>query len=169
MDNRKWQANAKVSAPSVPASPSAGFPGNGGISDPATTPGEWWYHQIGEELRSVITAAGLNPTHNLVNQLLAALTAGWGMAKNLTLIGYITLPGGLIIQWTSAATPVSGTFVWTFPLAFPNGVLLTMANHYGTSSIDVVTFDPTGTSKTAITITASPAGAFSFRALAIGW
>jgi len=122
MDNRKWQANAKAGAPTVPVSPSSGFPGNGGVGDPPTTPGDWWYHQIGEELRSVIVAATLTPTHSTVNQLLAALTAGWGMAKSLAVPGYITLPGGLIIQWFSITSLAAngGSAGFTLPIAFPN-------------------------------------------------
>jgi len=78
MDNRKWQANAKAGAPTVPASPSSGFPGNGGVGDPPTTPGDWWYHQVGEELRGVIVGAGLTPTHSDVTQLLTAIKKGFG-------------------------------------------------------------------------------------------
>ncbi len=82
MDNRKWQSAAAGSPPSVPGSPSSGFPTNGnpGTSTPATIPGDWWFHQIGEELRSVIVAAGLTPTHSAVNQLLAAIKLGQGPA-----------------------------------------------------------------------------------------
>ena len=78
MDNRKWQANAAASPPSVPASPSSGYPTNGGVSVTPTTPGDWWYHQIGEEIRSVIVAAALTPTHNVVDQLLTAIKKGFG-------------------------------------------------------------------------------------------
>lgn len=119
MDNRKWQANASATPPTVPASPSSGYPTNGGVSTPPTTPGEWWYYQVGEELRTVLVAAGLTPTHNLVNQLLAALSAGWGMAKSLAANGYITLPGGAILQWGSVTTNGSGLATVTFPLTFP--------------------------------------------------
>ena len=85
MDNRKWQANAKAGAPTVPASPSSGFPGNGGVGDPPTTPGDWWYHQVGEELRGVIVGAGLTPTHSDVTQLLTAIKKGFGQTwQNMT-------------------------------------------------------------------------------------
>jgi len=146
MDNRKWQANAKAGAPTVPASPSSGFPGNGGVGDPPTTPGDWWYHQVGEELRSVIVAAGLTPTHNLVNQLLAALTAGWGMSKNLAATGYLTLPGGLILQWGIATTNTSGVAAITFPIAFPTACYAAWGNHIGTGGvITVINGNPTQT------------------------
>lgn len=75
MDNRKWEADAIVSPPTAPVSPSDGYPTNG---DPlsaqnATEPGAWWFHAIGEELRNVIEAAGLTPDHTLLTQLLDAL------------------------------------------------------------------------------------------------
>lgn len=119
MDNRRWQANAAASPPTVPVSPSIGYPTNGGVSVTPTTPGDWWYHQIGEELRSVITAAGLTPTHNLVNQLLAALSAGWGMSKNIASTGHITLPGGLILNFGQVTVVTTATQAVTFSLAFP--------------------------------------------------
>jgi hypothetical protein len=120
MDNRKWQANASGTPPSVPSSPSVGYPTNGGVSTPVTTPGEWWYHQIGEELRTVVTASLQTPTHNRVDQLLEALTAGWGMGKSLTAIGYITLPGGFIMQWGLLN---SSDLTTTFPITFPTGMV----------------------------------------------
>lgn len=75
MDNRKFESGASASPPSAPVSPSSGYPTNGnpGTGTPATVPGEWWFHQVGEELRGVITAAGLTPAHTDVTQLLAAL------------------------------------------------------------------------------------------------
>lgn len=75
MDNRKWQANASATPPSPPASPSTGYPTNGGVSIPVTTPGEHWYHQIGEEMRAVIVAAGLTPSNTDLTQLLQAIDA----------------------------------------------------------------------------------------------
>jgi len=125
MDNRKWQSAAAGSPPSVPGSPSSGFPTNGnpGTSTPATIPGDWWFHQIGEELRSVIVAAGLTPTHSAVNQLLAALSAGWGMSKNIASTGHITLPGGLILNFGKASVVGTATATVTFSLAFPTACL----------------------------------------------
>jgi hypothetical protein len=77
MDNRKWQANAKASPPTAPVSPSVGFPGNGGVSDPPTTPGDWLWYALTEEIRNVIVGAGLTPD-NTVNQLLTAIKKGFG-------------------------------------------------------------------------------------------
>ena len=70
MDNRKWLASADAAPPPVPAVPSTGFPRD---TNPPTVPGAWWYHAIGEELRSVIAAAGLTPDINNVAQLRDAI------------------------------------------------------------------------------------------------
>lgn len=134
MDNRKFQSGAALNPPSVPASPSLGYPTNGNVSVAPTVPGEWWFHQIGEELRNVITAAGLSPTHNLVNQLLAALNAGWGMPKNISTNGYATLPGGFIVQWGTVAISSTGVVTFTNPLAWPNGIKAGIACEAGANS-----------------------------------
>lgn len=74
--DRIFESGAAGSPPSAPASPSSGYPtaGNPQTATPATKPGPWWYHQITEELRAVIVAAGLTPDHTDINQLLDALT-----------------------------------------------------------------------------------------------
>lgn len=75
MDNRKFESGAAANAPAAPGAPSSGYPTNGDplASVPPTVPGEWWFHQIGEELRAILTAAGITPNHNTLNQLLTAL------------------------------------------------------------------------------------------------
>lgn len=75
MDNRKFASGASATPPSPPASPSVGFPtsGNPGTGTPATSPGDYWYHQVGEEMRSVITAAGLTPDNTNLGQLAQAI------------------------------------------------------------------------------------------------
>lgn len=75
MDNRIFQANAAVTPPSAPAAPSSGYPTNGDplTSVPATQPGEFWFHQIGEELRAIVVAAGLAPSTTSTDQVLEAI------------------------------------------------------------------------------------------------
>lgn len=77
MDNRKWEADAIVSPPTAPASPSNGYPTNGdpGAAQNATEPGAWWFHAIGEEIREVIVSAGLTPDHQDLTQLSDAILA----------------------------------------------------------------------------------------------
>jgi len=75
MDNRRFQSAASLTPPVAPASPSVGYPSNGNPSTgtPATGPGAFWFHKLGEELRSVIINAGLTPTDTDLTQLLQAI------------------------------------------------------------------------------------------------
>lgn len=114
---RVYESGAAAGAPSAPATPSTGYPtaGNPGSGIEATKPGAYWFHMIMEELRAVITAAGIVPDHEDLGQLLAALQGGFGLAKTLSVPGYITLPGGMIMQFVSGV-PQSTVL---FPVAFP--------------------------------------------------
>ncbi len=75
MDNRKWESGAAGTPPAAPAALSAGYPTNGDplIPVPPTLPGAFWFHQMGEELRAVLTAAGLTPSTASTSQLLEAI------------------------------------------------------------------------------------------------
>ena len=91
MDNRKFESAASATPPTAPASPSSGYPTNGnpGTGTPATLPGEFWFHKIGEELRAIITDAGLTPSDSNLTQLLTAIRRQateslFGMAKLAT-------------------------------------------------------------------------------------
>lgn len=75
MDNRSYEVGAYPTPPAAPAVPSAGYPTNGdplGSVNP-TLPGAFWFHQIGEELRAVLTAAGITPSTANNAQLLEAI------------------------------------------------------------------------------------------------
>lgn len=75
--DRIYASGAAGSAPSVPASPSSGYPtaGNPGTGTPATKPGPYWYHMIMEELMAIITAGGITPAPGTLNQVKQALDA----------------------------------------------------------------------------------------------
>lgn len=75
--DRVFESGAAASPPSAPGSPSTGYAtgGNPGGGTPATKPGPWWYHMITEELRAVIVAAGLTPSHTNLGQLASAIAA----------------------------------------------------------------------------------------------
>ena len=77
MDNRVWEANAAQTPPAVPSNPSIGYPtdGNPATNTPATTPGDYWFFQISEEIRNAIVAGGLAPDRNSLNQLTLAVEA----------------------------------------------------------------------------------------------
>ncbi len=128
MEPRNYAANADAVPPDAPATPSNGYPR---AADPATgteatTPGPFWFYKIGEELRAIITAAGITPDDADLNQVLDALTAGFGLAQQLAQPGYQMLPGGLILQWGTESLSfdtVFATSVITFPIAFPTANL----------------------------------------------
>lgn len=75
MDNRSWLTGASGAPPAAPSNPSVGYPKNGNpmTGDPATQGGAWWFHQIGEELRAIQVAAGIEPSTDNTAQLLAAI------------------------------------------------------------------------------------------------
>lgn len=169
MDSRKYQAGASATPPTVPASPSTGYPTNGnpGTGTPATQPGEFWFYQIGEELRNAIVTAGLTPVTSDLTQLYQAILAisgalatavqAQGLTNNTTRLsplrlndafqganqtlsanGYQKLPGGLIIQW-GGATYTAGTPV-SFPIAFPTNIFTfaVSSDQSQTANVEVV-------------------------------
>ncbi|MCX7084297.1 MAG: hypothetical protein NTY69_02020 [Methylococcales bacterium] len=71
MENRNFQSAASATPPSAPSSPSAGYPTNGsaGSGIPATQPGAYWFHKIGEELRAIITNSGITPSDSDLSQI----------------------------------------------------------------------------------------------------
>ncbi|MDR2187043.1 MAG: hypothetical protein LBE62_03200, partial [Azonexus sp.] len=75
MDNRAWKAFASNTPPPPEADPSSGYPTNGNpaTGTPPTIPGAFWHHQIGEELRNVITLAGFDPTSASTTQVAEAI------------------------------------------------------------------------------------------------
>ncbi len=74
METRNYLANASAAPPVKPGAPSTGYPQTAvpGVSE-ATVPGPFWFYKIGEELRAIITAAGLTPSDDNLGQLLEAL------------------------------------------------------------------------------------------------
>ncbi len=75
--DRAYTSGASATPPTAPSAPSIGYPqaGNPGAGTAATKPGSYWYHMITEELRAIITAAGLTPNHSSLVQVKAALDA----------------------------------------------------------------------------------------------
>lgn len=73
--DRVFESGAAAAPPGQPASPSTGYPtaGNPQTAVPATKPGPWWYHMVTEELRAVVAAAGITPSHTDVGQLKKAI------------------------------------------------------------------------------------------------
>lgn len=75
MDLRSFEADAAGSPPTPPATPSVGYPTNGNPvgAVPATKPGDYWFHQIAEELRNVVVNSGLTPDDEVLDQLWQSL------------------------------------------------------------------------------------------------
>ena len=73
--DRVFESGAAVAAPTVPSSPSAGYPtaGNPATGTIATKPGPYWFHQVTEEIRNAIVAAGLAPSSTALDQLSTAI------------------------------------------------------------------------------------------------
>lgn len=138
--DRAFQSGASASPPTPPASPSIGHPtgGNPATGTPPTTPGDYWFHMITEEIRALIVAAGLTPSYTDIGQLLQALPGALAsrpeMARSLAVPGYQKLPGGLILQWGRVSAPIDSTTTITLPIAFPStfaGVLVTPVDNIG--------------------------------------
>lgn len=110
MDNRAYEANASATPPTAPAAPSSGYPkpGNPATNDPATKPGPYWYFQIGEEIRSVVTGAGLTPNINDSTQLRQAILSMIQSANSAVIITGTTFAVGVAngdaVRWDSGAS-----------------------------------------------------------------
>ncbi len=143
--DRAFASGSSGTPPSAPGSPSIGYPtaGNPGGGTPATKPGPYWYHMITEELRAIISAAGLTPAQGTIDQVLQALPNALAsrpeMAKSLAQNGYQKLPGGLIVQWGATSNCTTGTDMFqTLPLTFPNAgyaVIISEAYTFNSGSI----------------------------------
>jgi hypothetical protein len=126
MDNRKWDSGASGTPPTSPASPSVGYPtpGDPSLGIPATKGGAFWFHQIGEELRSILTWAGLTPDSADLGQVAKAIDSKIPKyGKNYALNGMCehdqNKEGGV---YTSSATEIYSLDNWRFAGAGATGV-----------------------------------------------
>lgn len=69
--DRIWALDAATTPPLRPETSEIGYPTDEGV---ATTPGAYWYHMVTEEIRNVISASGIVPSGNVLNQLSLAIT-----------------------------------------------------------------------------------------------
>jgi microcystin-dependent protein len=110
---RYWKSGGAGTAPAAPAS-AVGYPtsGNPGGGVPASRPGPWWFHMVTEELRRVITDAGLTPDHTNLAQLSQAIVllspsvapgAGVAFWRNTAPPGWLKANGALVSRTTYAA------------------------------------------------------------------
>lgn len=184
--NRAAGAAAAPSAPSAPTNKyfTEGNPG-GGVA--ATQPGPWWFHMMTEEMRKVITDAGLTPDHTDLTQLSAAIQAlvaagaggGGGnqgilqkVSSNLVLTPYNgnkriingvarTIPNAGVSLSASGLTP--GTLYYIY--SWMNGSTMTLeASTTGhstdtTTGIEIKTGDATRTLEGMARVISGPAWA----------
>lgn len=106
--DRVFATGATGAPPAAPATPSSGYPtaGDPQAGTPATKPGPYWFYQITEELRAVIVAAGLAPSHLAVNQLSLAIQALIHAGQRAVIVDTaVFAPGvtdGKAVYWDSA-------------------------------------------------------------------
>jgi len=74
VEPRNYLVNAGGTPPTKPASPSVGYPRSAtpGVNE-ATTPGPFWFYKVGEELRHLLTSAGLSPSDDDLTQVMTAV------------------------------------------------------------------------------------------------
>ncbi|WP_277187693.1 hypothetical protein [Caballeronia sp. BR00000012568055] len=82
--DRYWEANASATAPPAPSKTSGTYPtdGNPATVTPPTTPGEWWYYAITEEIRNTIVQLGGTPDFKQVDQLGKAIASAIAQGIN---------------------------------------------------------------------------------------
>lgn len=107
--DRYFEAAPAGSAPTAPAA-NPGYPTNGnpGAAVPAAEPGEWWFHMVTEEMRAVITSAGLTPSHTNLSQLSLAIAALVQAGQRTVVLSPATFAAGVangnVVYWDSAAS-----------------------------------------------------------------
>lgn len=111
--DRFYSGNVSGTAPTPAAAGAVGYPrpGNPGTGTPATKPGPYWYHMVTEELRKVITDAGMTPDHLNLSQLSAAIRSLTGIpsgsviyfAANTPPAGFLKANGAALSRTTYAA------------------------------------------------------------------
>lgn len=93
--------------------------------NPTTDGGTNWQVIATLPLASTSQAQGWSNTASLLSPSLLNLALK-GSNQSLVGNGYQKLPGGLIIQWGSVASVGTGGVTVTYPLAYPNTVLITV-------------------------------------------
>jgi hypothetical protein len=114
--------SAAVALPTPEAAGTEGYftEGNPGSGVPATLMRASFLNMLQEEVRNVVTAAGLTPSKTTYTQLrdaILALSLGQ-FSQTLASPGHVTLPNGFILNW-GTATLSAGVATVSFQLAFP--------------------------------------------------
>jgi len=142
----------------------------GVLSDRAVTPAGLATLTTTESRRGLVelataaeTVEGLDTTCAITP---AALLAAFDQQRAPT--GFVTLPGGIIIQWTYITAFTGGSVTWTFPKAFTTQVFITLASNDSNNIQYAVGATPISLTQALVTssLTSSPD---SIYVLAIGY
>ncbi len=134
-----FRIDTSTAASSKPAYPAAGTEKYFQDTDPSggTIVPAWFLNQIQEEIRKVITDAGLTPDKANDGQLSEAVRAIAAGTFSANTNGYNIFPGGLIIQWGTAPAIGSGTTMTvTFPVAFTTACYNAQATYVEPDAVD---------------------------------
>lgn len=125
--DRVFESGAVGSPPSAPASPSSGYTtaGNPATATPATKPGPYWFHQVTEELRAVIAAAGIIPDHEELTQVRDAIQSLISANLGLGSGGIVLLNANTTL---TNATHVGKTVLFNSTATSAFTVMLPLAN-----------------------------------------
>lgn len=126
-----YGSNVSGTAPAAPAVPLVGFPraGNSLTGEKATRPGPYWFHMVTQELRNVITAAGLTPDAADLTQLLQAIQALGGMNGEVGKVSFVpsTTPNEDHMPLFGAEVSRTGVYAELWAYAQASGTLVNEA------------------------------------------
>jgi hypothetical protein len=137
---------------------------------PATTVTAAWLNAVQEEVATAIEDQGLALDKEDNGQLSQAIAASIQAAfdalpKSLGTTGYVTLPGGVIVQWGDAPGDLTTA---TFPLEFPTALLAAYITDVGSGGFHAYRVDSVASNNTTLTY-ACDAGTGGGKYLAIGY
>lgn len=149
--DRHWDANGAASAPATPSNSlgSNVYPQGGAAP---SQPGPFWFHQVTEEIRGVIVAAGITPSRGDLTQLADAIVAL--LTAGLANVGFLNVAQNWTKAQRGAVVALADGATITPDLALANNYSVTLAGNrtlanpsnivVGQSGVIVVTQDGTG-------------------------
>lgn len=114
-----------------------------------------------------LVGSGVDTTLADTTKALTALALGTLFDRSIASPGYITLPGGLVLEWGTVSVNANSTHTVTLPKELSTGVLAGFASYYGTAT-NYQSCGIASTTKTTITITNGAGSTQTIAWLAIG-